>query len=54
MLFDGNVWSLPNRFAYSAERARAVAVDSRAILEVLTRVYPAAHLARELLAAPGR
>ena len=54
VLFDGNVWSLPNRFAYSAERARAVAVDSRAILEVLTRVYPAAHLARELLAAPGR
>lgn len=54
VLFDGNLWSLPNRFAYSSERARAVAVDSRAILEVLQRVYPAAHLARELMAAPGR
>ena len=54
VLFDGNLWSLPNRFAYSAERSRAVAVDARAILEALTRIYPAAHLARELLAAPGR
>ncbi len=53
VLFDGNLWTLPNRFVYSGERARAIAVDSRAILEVLTSVYPAAHLARELLAAPG-
>jgi len=54
VLFDGNLWTLPNRFRYSGERARGIAVDSRALLEALTAVYPAGHLARELLAAPGR
>ncbi len=54
VLFDGNLWTLPNRFRYSGERARGIAVDARALLEALSRVYPAGHLARELLAAPGR
>jgi hypothetical protein len=51
VIFDGNVWGLPNRFAFDAERSRAIAVDARAMLEVLRQVYPAAHLAAELVKA---
>jgi hypothetical protein len=51
VIFDGNIWGLPNRFAFDAERSRAIAVDARAILEVLRKVYPAAHLADEIVRA---
>ncbi len=50
VVFDGNLWGLPNRFAFDAARSRAIAVDGRAILEVLRKVYPAGHLADELVA----
>jgi hypothetical protein len=50
VIFDGNLWGLPNRFAFDAENSRAIAVDGRAILEVLRKVYPAGHLADELVA----
>ena len=51
--FDGNLHILPNRFIYSMEKARTIAVDSRAILEALTVIYPADHLAHELLGRPA-
>ena len=50
IIFDGNIWGLPNRFAFGAERSRAIAVDARAIFELLRKVYPASHLANELIA----
>ena len=53
VVFDGNLWGLPNRFAYDAERSRAITVDARAILEVLRQVYPAGHLADEIVRAAG-
>lgn len=51
VIFDGNVWGLPNRFAFDAERSRAIAVDARAMLEILRKVYPAGRLAEELVGA---
>ena len=51
VVFDGNLWMLPNRFVYSEEKARSISVDARAILEALTEVYPAGHVAEELLGA---
>ena len=52
IVFDGNLQNLPNRFVYTDAQARALSVDSRAILETLRKVYPAGHLADEL--ANGR
>jgi hypothetical protein len=51
LIFDGNIYSLALEFLYTEERARAVAVDSRAIVEVLQKVYDAQNLANELMGA---
>lgn len=48
VLFDGNLYSLARRFAYSDDQARSLSVDSRAMLQALRTIYPAAHLAHEL------
>jgi hypothetical protein len=48
IVFDSNLQGLPNRFVYTDTQARALCVDARAILETLRKVYPAAHLAKEL------
>ncbi|MEM7480452.1 MAG: S46 family peptidase [Acidobacteriota bacterium] len=51
IIFDGNLYSLPNRFVYSSTQARSTSVHSAGILETLEEVYPGAeHLADELLA----
>ena len=48
IIFDGNLQSLPLDYAYTEKQARAVSVDSRAILEALDQVYHADGLVAEL------
>jgi hypothetical protein len=48
LVFDGNLHSLANGIAYSETQARAVAVDSRAIIEALRKVYKTRTLVDEI------
>jgi hypothetical protein len=48
IIFDGNIESLGADYYYSEERARAVAVESRGILEALRKVFDTDALADEL------
>jgi hypothetical protein len=48
IIFDGNIQSLPLDYAYTDKQARAVSVDSRAIIEALSQVYHADGLVNEL------
>jgi hypothetical protein len=50
LIFDGNIQSLVLDFAYDDRVARAVSVDSRAIVEALKSVYAAEGLVKELTA----
>jgi len=50
--FDGNLWSLGGAYLFDESRNRAVSVHSGAVLHVLSRVYGAEQLVREL--RPGR
>jgi hypothetical protein len=50
LVFDGNIESLPSSFIYQTERARAVSVDARGMIEALEAVYGAAHIVNELRA----
>ena len=50
IIFDGNIQSLPNNFLYSETQARAVSVDSRGIMEALSKVYRAKRVVKELKA----
>ncbi len=46
--FDGNQEKLGNRYLYDPRTMRAVAVDTRALLHVLDKVFGAPHLVKEL------
>ena len=48
LVFDGNLEGLGGRFVYTDEKARAIAVDGRAIVEALANVYRATDLVAEL------
>jgi hypothetical protein len=48
IIFDGNIESLAWDYYFDDERGRAVAVDARAIVEALRKVYDAEGLVREL------
>jgi hypothetical protein len=48
LIFDGNIQSLPGYFVYDQAVNRAVAVDSRALIEALRKVYNAQRLADEI------
>ena len=48
LIFDGNIQSLVLDYIYTDAQARAVAVDSRAILEALRKIYDAGDLADEI------
>jgi hypothetical protein len=50
LIFDGNIQSLVLDIAYTEQQARAVSVDSRAIVECLRKLYDAGALADELTA----
>jgi hypothetical protein len=51
LVFDGNVESLSGDYIYLDDRARAVAVDARGIIESLRSVYRADRLVQELTGA---
>jgi hypothetical protein len=53
IIFDGNIESLPLNFMYDDMQARAVNVDSRAILESLQKIYHADALYNEIAGASG-
>jgi len=48
IIFDGNIPSLVWDFVYTEEEGRAIAVDSRGILESLRKIYHAQDLVEEL------
>jgi Peptidase S46 len=51
IIFDGNIQSLPLNFMYDDKEARAVHVDSRAILESLQKIHHADALFNEITTA---
>jgi hypothetical protein len=51
LIFDGNIYSLGGDYGYDAARNRSIAVDSRALLEGLRKVYHADRIVDEIEAA---
>jgi hypothetical protein len=54
LIFDGNIHSLVGNFIYDGRLNRAVAVDSRIMIEALRKVYGAGKLADEITGRKAR
>ena len=50
LIFDGNIFSLGGDYGYDAAKNRSIAVDSRALLEGLRKVYHLDHIVGEIQA----
>jgi hypothetical protein len=48
LIFDGNIFSLGGDYGYDPKRNRSIALDSRAMLEALSKVYHANRLVSEI------
>lgn len=51
LIFDGNIYSIGGDYGYDAVKNRAVAVDSRALLEGLSKVYHLDRIVNEITSA---
>ena len=51
LIFDGNIFSLGGNYGYDAAKNRSVAVDSRALLEAMQKVYHLDRVVDEIKAA---
>lgn len=51
LIFDGNIYSIGGDYGYDAAKNRAVAVDSRALLEGMSKVYHLDRIVGEIKAA---
>lgn len=51
LIFDGNIYSIGGDYGYDAAKNRAVAVDSRALLEGLSKVYHFTRIVNEIESA---
>ena len=49
IVFDGNIYSLPNAFIYDETRARAIHVAGQGIIEALRKLYRTDALLKELI-----
>ena len=49
LIFDGNIQSLVLDLAYTEDQARAVSVDTRAMIEAMKKIHDAGPLADEIL-----
>jgi len=54
LIFDGNIYSLGGDFGYDGRLNRSVAVDSRALMAGLSKVYHADRLVSEIQTASSR
>jgi hypothetical protein len=51
LIFDGNIYSLGGDYGYDAKQNRSIAVDSRALLEGIKKVYHLDRVVDEIEAA---
>jgi len=51
LIFDGNIYSIGGDYGYDAAKNRAIAVDSRALLEGLSKVYHLTRIVDEIQSA---